>query len=337
MAERQGAMRNVAADGVGPGPQDEARPADGPSTRKDTRVVKLRVEVVLGSILDEPAPMAVVGRYRGMQPSGSLALIDQALHTWISHAVGLGMVGSGLGEVFFVPTDHLTGLAADAVLIAGMGEPGRFTRDDLRYLMTNATCAVAGLGHDRMATLLIGSGAGSLPKDRALRGMLDGVCDALQRVEEYGGAHRIRFGPAPGEPFALALVESDRGTYEALVLGLRQIKREGAIPEIDLRIATRRRKARRPRSRDATPPDDLPPAVEVGTRITVTANRGGPDLASTGDAGGDLVLFQYAALSETAVIPVRTVEIQRYFADRLPVRLRESSGEGDQEKLGKLL
>jgi hypothetical protein len=68
-------------------------------------------------------------------------------------------------------------------MLAGMGEAGRFTRNDLRDLMTNVPYAIATLGIDRYASVLIGSGAGNLPRESALRAMLNGIVAALKRLE----------------------------------------------------------------------------------------------------------------------------------------------------------
>jgi hypothetical protein len=74
-------------------------------------------------------------------------------------------------------------IAEEAVMLAGMGEAGRFTRNDLRDLMTNVPYAIATLGIDRYASVLIGSGAGNLPRESALRAMLNGIVAALKRLE----------------------------------------------------------------------------------------------------------------------------------------------------------
>jgi hypothetical protein len=49
----------------------------------------------------------------------------------------LGIIGSKLGQLF---------------LLAGMGEPGRFAQDDLRFLLSNITIAVKSLGYDQFAS-----------------------------------------------------------------------------------------------------------------------------------------------------------------------------------------
>jgi hypothetical protein len=96
------------------------------------RGLRLRLEVVLGDITQVQAPVIVVGHYKAIPP---VHAVDEALEFWISRASARGMIGAELGELFFVPMAS-NQVTTKAVLLAGMGEAGRFTRNDLRYLMT---------------------------------------------------------------------------------------------------------------------------------------------------------------------------------------------------------
>jgi hypothetical protein len=122
-----------------------------------------------------------------------------------------------------------------------MGEVGRFLRNDLRYLMTNVAYAVATLGIDRMATVLIGSGAGNPPRESALRAMLNGIVDALKRLE-------------PGERLQqVMLVEYNKAHYEEIRALLEKFAAEGSISDLALEVSSRQlppsRRRRRPASR----------------------------------------------------------------------------------------
>ena len=59
--------------------------------------------------------------------------------------------------------------------------------------------------------------------------------------------------------------------------------------------------------------------AERSTRITITSGAALAALPSPATAGR--LAFQYAALAETAVIPVREQEVQTYFSSRLPAKL----------------
>ena len=67
-----------------------------------------------------------------------------------------------------------------------MGEPGGFTRDDLRFAFANTTLALVTLGWRTFATVLIGANTG-LPIGRVSAALLDGIADALTRLPE--GTH----------------------------------------------------------------------------------------------------------------------------------------------------
>jgi hypothetical protein len=105
------------------------------------RRLRLRLEVVLGDITQVQAPIIVVGHYKGIPP---VHAVDEALEFWISRASARGMIGAELGELFFVPMAS-NQVTTKAVLLAGMGEAGRFTRNDLCYLMTGELLLQSGV------------------------------------------------------------------------------------------------------------------------------------------------------------------------------------------------
>ena len=77
--------------------------------------------------------------------AGPAKAFDSLLDSWLTRALELGMIGSGLGQVFPVNLErsHKEGrINAEQLLIVGMGDPGRFASDDLRYLMSNVIVAV---------------------------------------------------------------------------------------------------------------------------------------------------------------------------------------------------
>jgi len=277
--------------------------------RKQAERLPLCIEVVHGDITQVKSPVAVVGHYKGVVPVSAEGAIDEAIGYWISHAGKFGMIGADLGELFFIPITR-NQIAAKAVLLAGMGESGRFTRDDLRYLMMNVAYAISALGLDRFATVLIGSGEGNLTKERAIRGMLDGICDALRRL--------------PGRDLLkqITLVEYLDEHYENIRQILKKLKDEKSIADLDLDLASRKLPpAKRKRGPERRPPD-LPAESLPGTRITI-------------ERDGDTFLF--SALHETAVIPVRRVEVQSFFASEASERLMLTRTREEQEKYGRLL
>jgi hypothetical protein len=310
----------VPAAAATPDPPPESRCDTGP-TADFTADLQLDVEVVLGSILDQKGMIAVVGRYIDTDPTGLFhSLGSIPLASSIKVAVDLGIVSSELGALFYLPI--LPEQAdCEAVVIAGMGDVGRFSRDDLRYLMTNVTVAALGIDKDRFATLLIGAGHNGLPIDRVVEGLIEGIRDAQSR-----SAAKRRTA------FHLMIVENDRGRYEEARICLERIhKLHGSIEHVDIRSVKSREDPRKPDDPGTagTPPPDQQPEGPPPTRITVAAMT---DL----DAEEDPVI-QYSALAESAVISVREERLSSYFVRQLPIRLVGAQAREEQEALGRLL
>lgn len=300
-----------------------AKPAVEPSNVP----LAIAVEVVRGDIVSQSLPVVVVGQYGGMPPRGAARKIDKAMNSWIKWAIELGMVGSGLGELFSIPVTRGE-IKAGAVLLAGMGEFGQFERDDLRFLMTNVVLAVVNTGHMRFGTVLIGASRDDLPVDNAVRSLLEGVCDAFERL------------PAkPPGALTVVVVEADLDRYRLILKALENLKAlagqadPGGTPVgFSLSIAAREDPLTPGEETDDEPTrSDLSPDVPTN-QITVT------DVTPAGEPKGPPVrIFEYSAMSESASIPVREVPVQPYFADRLPLRLSATTTAREQELYGLLL
>jgi hypothetical protein len=293
--------------------------------------IALTIKLVQGSLTEVESPVAVAGRYKGTSPAGAIGQFDVKLGSWITQAIDLGMIGSNLGQLFFIPIPRNRSIAPNGLILAGMGEPGHFTHDDLRYLMTNVAYAIKAIGHNAFTSVVIGSGAGGFSKDRAIRAAIDGACDALERFPDTGPrAIEVAFVEEDAEQFNL--------TREALVgMVAKEIRTNLTVafdPPPEAKSVTA------PTSQVASSPDAEP--VVATTRITITATAasdiGRDALAAAGPIPRPAnLVFQYAALAETAVIPVRQVTVQAYFARRLPERLKKVTNRLDQENYGKLL
>jgi hypothetical protein len=172
-------------------------------------------------------------------------------------------IGGDLGRLFFIPILDNKKITAKAAVLAGMGEAGRFSRDDLRYLMTNITYGAAALGLKSFATVLIGSGEGNLSKERSLRGILDGLGDALPRLRE---AERV---------YQVTLVEADEETYRELSSLLQKLKREQTVSPLALEIRQRTLPShRRRRVQKRERPANLPLPASSRRRITIERKGG---------------------------------------------------------------
>lgn len=275
---------------------------------------KLAIELVQGDITTVAAPVAVLGHYKGVAPTGAEGQIDRAMGGWITQAGQLGMISGDLGTLFFIPVTRRQ-IAPHAVLLACMGESGRFARTELRCLMMNVTSAVAVLGLDRFASVLIGSGKGNLSKEQALRGMLLGVADALNQLK---GIARVS---------QLTLVESAPDAYDELKTIVRAVvdasEHDQGIPGLRLEMSTRKlTTGKRTGRRDAGGSRDGSTDEPAGTRITIEQ---------------DGAVFRFSALSDTAVVPVRDVEVQPALATATGERLMTARTTEEQEKYGRLL
>jgi hypothetical protein len=273
---------------------------------------RVTVEVVHGDITQVKSPVSVVGRYQGLPARGSAQQFDRRMDSWLSRAIECGMIGSDLGQLFYVPLDHkrvASSVAPDALIVAGLGEPGRFSRDSLRFLMTNVTLAVKALGHDEMNAPLLGFSRGELPLESVVRGMLEGVADGLDRFPD-------------GDPWGIRLkvVHLEGGVAAKILDTLKVFAGDATLADL-LLLEVLPERLELPR-RESLPVEQSPADVrppEPSTRITITCAVGA-DGGATQPTDSPLV-FQYAALGETAVIPVRDQEVHQYFASRLPGRL----------------
>lgn len=297
-----------------------------PSGRAKPRAVRaappvpLRVTLWLGDIRDVKAPAVVVGHYRGLEPVNAIGAIDERLDGWIGLAVKRGMIGGLHGELFHVPTRGR--IAAGAVLIAGMGTPGAFNEDRLRSLMANVALGAGALGMKQIATLLVGAGEGSLEPDRALRAMVGGIAGAIASVPEAE-----RAGSTLQE---VVVVENNPDRVERLAADLRQLKEDAALgARLTLKLpaaAEIERVRRQRRSRGARSPAGRASAPRQLNEIRLT-------LESPAEGGR----FRFSAITRSAVVPVREVEVDTARFQALAAALQDSAAGADQEQYGRLM
>jgi hypothetical protein len=293
------------------------------------------LEVVHGDITQVKVPVAVVGRYDGLPARGAAKCFDDQLDSWISRAIEYGMIGSDLGQLYCIPLPRQQtkpGVAPETLIVAGQGEPGRFTRDALRFLMTNVTLAVKALGMDELSAPLLGFSRGELPLNAIVRGMLEGVADGLDRFATTGSAS-----------LRLKLVQPQAAIAANTHAVAKGLAAEQGVSEM-LLLEVEPKELELPPGQDSIPhafPADLP-TQERSTRITITSSA--PTGSGVVPATDGTLVFQYAALGETATIPVRETEVQTYFASRLPGRLISSpqttsveACRKDQQNYGRLL
>ena len=74
-------------------------------------------------------------------------------------------------------------LKARTLLLAGMGEPGRFAQDSLQFIMSNVIVAIKAMGETEFAIPLLGIRRKELAIGQAVRGFIQGIDDGYERFK----------------------------------------------------------------------------------------------------------------------------------------------------------
>jgi CHAT domain len=166
-----------------------------PSTRgKGGPPTLLPVDVHWGDVTLVKADVYVAGHYIGVIPQNAELALDRVVSgiarevrrdevdrskLVITQQALRGMFRGALGEISFFPW----GYRADRgklVAIAGMGHPGTYSVQAQRRLVRELVLAVGSLPTVQdVAAVLIGSGEGTLSIPEAIRGLVEGIGDAL--------------------------------------------------------------------------------------------------------------------------------------------------------------
>ncbi len=154
-------------------PPTEAMPA----ARRRVQSRPVELDFVRGSITQSEASALVLGAYANVEPAGAALAIDTILHGAISDLARRRAIGAAAGEVFVLPVGQ-RGLAARLVVLAGLGDFGRYGPDVQRLAAANVTRTLARAGIDDFAMVLWGTASGADPADAA-RAQIEGVLTAL--------------------------------------------------------------------------------------------------------------------------------------------------------------
>jgi pimeloyl-ACP methyl ester carboxylesterase len=301
--------------------------------RRPTRVVELDVRWVFGDITAVDVPVVVVGQYQNVPPGGAGGAVDRKINNLISRGYESDMLGMELGRIFAVPVARLFNKQlnknVENVVLAGMGEFGRFSREDLRYLMMNATLAILGLGYDTFACVLIGASIDAFSVERAVRGIWLGISDAVERLHD----------DEPIKKISLVVVESNVNRQKQIEKIIEQLKIEIADSNLqkdkykcNLKIVLHDR-------------EDGVPVVETNdrssrprlagmTRMTIERSLEEIDATTKKRERGK---FRLSAFTSNAAIPVREIVVNDLIIEQLADELRYSNSISKQEQYGKLL
>lgn len=268
---------------------------------------QVKVEVVWDELTAVESPVLTAGWLEGSSLTGAAWSLDRAIGRRLSRALEQGSMSGRLGQLYLLPVPDGSPAppVAELVVLAGMGRPELFGRDELRMLFTNLTAAVVDLGYSQFATSPVGTGSG-LSRGEALRALLEGVAAGLKRV------------PAPPNgvhpTLTITLVERHELRAWECWNSLKELKNPPG--EIALLLKPDKWKepvADRSKTKLASdgPSADTDPQ-DLSLRVSVLQ-------ADPPTTAGEqpFVRFQFSALFPGAVLPVREVEVQRYFTERL--------------------
>ena len=311
---------------------------------KTVKPLALETELIFGDITRVDAPVIVIGQYQNLPPGGAGNSVNRKINNWIKDAYDSEMLGMNLGQLFIVPLGNQKNVrlekSIENVIIAGMGQYGTFSREDLRYLMMNVTLAAMRLGYDRLATVLIGASIESFSVERAIRGVWYGVSDAVARLPENH----------PLEKFSLLIVEANERRQEQIA---------EAVGKITAAQKDANEKSPKGKARPAEPyefenlritlrePKKLQPVeteeaeAEAGkrrnfgiTRINISRRLGKLDDAGDNCECGS---FELSAFTSNAAIPLRQISVNDQILNQLIDDLRYAGSAVKQENYGKLL
>jgi pimeloyl-ACP methyl ester carboxylesterase len=184
-----------------PDATDLARAALGGSSRprrlRTAAVRKVVVGVVHGDLAFVPDPVAV-GHYQGDTIVSAEDYLDRVLHGRLRKRLSLGLYPGPLDtvEVFLNP-----GGKPGGAIVIGLGSVGElspgglsraFTRALLEYAIAQEEVSPGNASLElRLASVLIGTGAGSLPIEQSITSILRGVADANLLLESRKSQARL--------------------------------------------------------------------------------------------------------------------------------------------------
>ena len=158
-----------------------------------------------------PIDAISVGHYIGVTPTNAEKELDVALtraylglakddpdpedrKLVLTQYTERGTLRGELGQPFFLADPRSPAGAGRVIAIAGMGLPGRFGTPELVVLVRELCWALGKQGKRHLATVLIGSGNGTLPIREAVSAWMRGVAQAKSGAgEKAGGLERITF------------------------------------------------------------------------------------------------------------------------------------------------
>ncbi|MCP9493661.1 MAG: CHAT domain-containing protein [Pyrinomonadaceae bacterium MAG19_C2-C3] len=161
----------------------------------------------------KPIDAISVGHYIGVKPTAAEYALDLAISRKLPGKLSAGenhlseadlvltqytergIIRGELGQPFFLNDPRATATTAGdgrTIAVVGMGEPGRFGSSELVVLARELCWSLGRLGKRHLATVLIGSGVGTLAPRDAVSAWLRGASRALAGSAHDAGRHLTR-------------------------------------------------------------------------------------------------------------------------------------------------
>jgi hypothetical protein len=204
--------------------------------------VDLQITVIKGGLTNIKVPVVIGARYDGLAFAGSTKAFDRLLDSWLTRAVDMGIIGSSLGQLFLINLDQFQRagtIKADNLLLAGMGEPGRFARDSLQFLISNVVVGTKVMGHKELALPLLGIRRSELTVADAVRGLVAGINDGYERLRAMAdddANNRVALQNAAAQPLSVIIAHPELGKSKEIEAQLGELAQENPFASLTLTI-----------------------------------------------------------------------------------------------------
>ncbi len=171
------------------GATGDATPSPVPSLEPSTAPIvigrkyqnRIDVRLTLGDIRDAQGRAIMIGLFKDVRPSGAAGALDERLGGMLAEVIDRRMFSANVGELFVLPTPR-HGLAAEMVVLIGLGSFSQFSMKSLRSSVENATRTLLRCQVDELVTVPLGGGSG-LQMEQIAESMLEGVQAALRDAQ----------------------------------------------------------------------------------------------------------------------------------------------------------
>lgn len=184
----------------------------------------MEIKVVEGNAVEHTTPALVVNLFDGVRvPGGATGAVDQALGGLITRLIQSGEITGASGEITVIHTGAInssssTPIAAERVLVAGLGKSDGFDYDSIRTTSAAVARKLNQLKVKSAASIVHGAGIGGLESGRSAEAIAEGSALGLYRFDKYKSANN---GNGNGITLELLeLVELDAAKTKELEKGV---------------------------------------------------------------------------------------------------------------------